>query len=191
MKRKEIYRQTVHILYGLLIAGLVFYLERIEASILLLVILVIGFLLSQINKSKKNIPVITDLLCLCEREYHLLVSPGLGPLQSTIGSLFVVVLFDTRIAFISVLTLTFGDSLSALTGFYFGRHLLPWSGHKTVEGTMACFLASFLVCVLFVPYAIAVILGLTAALIESLAVRFDDNVLIPLAVGCVLWLLGF
>ncbi len=189
MKRRELSRQIVHILYGLFVSALIMALPRMFSAAILSALLVSGFFLSNLLKSGRNMPVVSSFLFACEREYHLIVRPGLGPLQFTLGSLLSLLLFGPWIAFLSVLVLTFGDSFSTLIGVFFGKTPLPWSKKKTYEGSLACFAASFLVSFLFIPLHLSLAVALAASLIESLSTRFDDNILIPLAVGGLLWLL--
>jgi len=189
MKRRELSRQAVHILYGLFVSALILALPRDVVVLVLSFFLVSGFFLSNHLKAGNHIPLVSRFLFACEREYHLLVRPGLGPLQFTLGSLLALLLFGPWISFLSVLVLTFGDSFSTLVGIFFGKNPLPWSKKKTFEGTLACFIASFLVSFLFLPLSLSLAVALAASLIESLSTRFDDNILIPLAVGGLLWLL--
>lgn len=189
MKRRELSRQAVHILYGLFISALILALPMSFSAAILSALLVFGFLLSCYLKEGNRIPLVSHFLHACEREYQLIVRPGLGPLQFTLGSLLALLLFGPWLAFLSVLVLTFGDSFSTLVGVYFGRNPLPWSKKKTFEGTLACFAASFLVSYLFLPIKLSILIAFAASLIESLSTRFDDNILIPLAVGGLLWLL--
>ena len=189
MKRRELSRQAVHILYGLFVSALILALPLMFSAAILSALLVSGFLLSHYLKGGNHIPVISRFLHACEREYQLIVRPGLGPLQFTLGSLLALLLFGPWIAFLSVLVLTFGDSFSTLVGVFFGKNPLPWSKKKTFEGSLACFAASFFVSSLFLPLTLSVIIAFSASLIESLSTRFDDNILIPLAVGGLLWLL--
>ena len=189
MKRREFSRQVVHMLYGLFISALILALPMSLSAAILFFLFVFGFLLSHYLKAGRHVPLVSRFLFACEREYQLVVRPGLGPLQFTLGSLLALLLFGPGIAFLSVLVLTFGDSFSTLVGVFFGKNPLPWSKKKTFEGSLACFAASFFVCLLFIPIKLSIVIALAASLIESLSTRFDDNILIPLAVGGLLWLL--
>ena len=189
MKRRELRRQTVHILYGLFISALIISLSKLSGVILLLVLFVAGFFLSNVLRSGRSIPFASHFIKHCEREYHLIVRPGLGPLQFTFGALLSLLLFGREIAFISVLVLTFGDSFSTLIGVYFGRVVLPWSKKKTLEGMLACFLASLCISVFLLPLKLAVLVSFVTCVLESFSTRFDDNILIPLGVGVLLWFL--
>lgn len=181
-------RQAVHIIYGLFIAGLIFSMSRLSCLVSLSFLFLAGFFLSNVLRSGRTVFLISSFISACEREYHLLVRPGLGPLQFTLGSFVCLLLFGRDIAFISVLALTFGDSFSTLIGVYFGRHVLPWSGKKTFEGMFACFFASFFVGFFFLPFPLALFVAFMTSLLESFSTRFDDNIIIPFGVGVVLWL---
>jgi dolichol kinase len=85
------------------------------------------------------------------------------------------------------------DTAAALYGRRFGKHRFF---QKSLEGTGA-FFVSALVLLLFMPhagnfpveYTIGAIAALVGAVVESasIALRFDDNLSIPLSIGGVMW----
>lgn len=100
-------------------------------------------------------------------------------------------------ALIAIYTLAIADPLSAVVGITWGRHrIVPG---KSVEGSSAFLIATgaiaFAVLTWAVPEAAlaarvqaALLIAVLAAVCESLPLRIDDNLTIPLAVGFVGWL---
>ena len=97
-------------------------------------------------------------------------------------------LFNKDIAIISLTFLIFGDIFSKLFGLAFGRHKIF---NKTLEGTLA-----YCGCVLIVgfilyhsldiPWAILVIGGITAPLVELFSFNLNDNFTVSLISGTVM-----
>ena len=109
-----------------------------------------------------------------------------------VATLFIWAKNDRVLYLISILLLTFADAAAALVGKRFGAHRYPTiGGHKSLEGSLA-FLTVAVACI-YVPLALssnvdagaALLLALTVALlltiIEAIASRGLDNLLIPLA----------
>jgi len=108
----------------------------------------------------------------------------LGPVTMALGVLFALVMFPPVAACVGVFALAFGDGIASLAGKLFGRKKIPYTGGKTFEGSIACFLAvavsSF--AVLHDPLK-ALAVALLAMLIEVLPLKDYDNLFIPIAIG--------
>jgi dolichol kinase len=98
------------------------------------------------------------------------------------------VLFPFEVAVAGVLAVTVGDSMSTLYGVHVGRIKL-WGG-KSVEGSLACFVFTYVCVLAFVGSEIALPAAVLATLIESIP-RVNDNFAVPMGVGLGLVLLGF
>lgn len=180
-KSREIVRKLVHILYGLSIALLFSVAGKAESAFILLFVLFSGFLLSELALKRVRLPALCDVLEICDRDHHLRIRPGLGPLRFTLGALITRGVFPARTAIASVLLLTFVDAASALVGMHHGKLRIPWSKKKTIEGTVAGFVAGMVAVLPLLHWKLAAIAAATAALVESLDI--DDNVPVPLAAG--------
>lgn len=108
----------------------------------------------------------------------------LGPVTLGIGALLALVLYPEPAASIAIYALAFGDGLSSLVGKAFGSIRIPFTGGKSVEGSLTCFLA-----VLCSAYAVtgdaprsALIAGI-ATVTEALPSKDADNILLPTVVG--------
>jgi len=108
--------------------------------------------------------------------------------------LLTILSFPKIVAVTAIYILAIADPLSAIIGIKFGKH--PWSKGKTLEGSGAFFISTFL-CILItfgstLQYSVAVfILALFAAIIitlfEAIPIRIDDNLTIPLFSAATLW----
>ncbi len=99
------------------------------------------------------------------------------------GSLVCILLYSKDIAVASIAVLVIGDSVAAIVGKAIGKHRIYRK--KTLEGYLACLLASFGICILILPLPIAVPGALGAATTELLS-RFNDNFSIPVITGAVM-----
>jgi dolichol kinase len=186
-------RQFIHMLSGVVL-GLLLYLgilNKITAPILFL----IGSLICWRCKQNR-IPVIYSFLRYFEREKDLEKFPGKGALFFLGGATLVILLFPKDIALASILILAFGDSVSHLVGRY-GSIKHPFNSKKYVEGSVAgavvAFIAAFVILNNPIEAGLAAVLamfveGLNIELWEK---KVDDNLLVPLVSGVVIWVLRF
>lgn len=106
-----------------------------------------------------------------------------------IGSLITITIFPKDIAVLSLLFASFGDTFAALYGKKFGK-IRIWN--KTLEGSIAGFLACVLVSLFFpdIPDIIKYSGAFAAMLIELLPIRIDDNLRIPLFSGFIMLIIS-
>lgn len=186
----ELKRQLFHILLGAAIVVLLM-LEFINKEIILAAI-IIGLVLSYLSK-KARVPLIYDLLELFERKEVLDKFPGKGLIFYLIGSYIVLLLFPKDIAMASIMVLALGDSISHLFGLHFGKTKHPLSKTKLLEGTIAGFIAGFIGALFFVGLLEAFFASLAAMVAEAVEIRIgaeqvDDNLIVPLVAGSIIWL---
>jgi phytol kinase len=113
-------------------------------------------------------------------------------------------IWQPQYAAIGILVMTWGDGLAALVGQKFGRHPYEIFGNKkSWEGSLTMAGASFVVTCSILGItegwtpevaAIAVVVAISATLLETLSVYGIDNLTVPigsgaLAYGLVVWLL--
>ncbi len=131
----------------------------------------------------KNVFIISKITVLASRDRDI----GrfvLGPITLAVGAMLALMLYPAPAAAIAVYALAFGDGLSSLFGKLFGETVLPYTGGKTFEGSLICFLAVFLISYhLLGSLQGAVLLAATATLLEALPVSDLDNIFIPMGVG--------
>ena len=109
-----------------------------------------------------------------------------GPITLAIGALIAVLIFDPLQAKIAIFALGIGDSFSSLIGKAFGRLPMPFSGGKSVEGSMCCFasvlLSVFMLTGKFIP---SCIVAFVTTVTEFWPTKDWDNILIPIVAGIV------
>ncbi len=111
--------------------------------------------------------------------------PYYGAFSFYLGSALTLALFPAQAA-LAIAVLAVHDSVSTLVGVHFGRHKLPYNKNKSIEGTASGFVAAFAACLMLTDIFTALIAALAGALIESLPLRLDDNITIPIGVALAL-----
>jgi len=186
--RSEIPRTFFHILGGLLLASIGYFIHPPANKILLGAIFamalgseMIRLLIPRVNELVKT--VIGPFMRPHEDK-------GLTGAPAFTGGVFLAfLLFHPATALAAMVPLVFGDRAGLLVGKSVGR--ISFKG-KTLEGCLACLTVSLLVYVLLARvwpdvFGYSWIVLFSAALIGTLAEAlprpFDDNLTIPLAVG--------
>ncbi|HSA59619.1 MAG TPA: SEC59/DGK1/VTE5 family protein [bacterium] len=114
-----------------------------------------------------------------------------------IAVLLTIISFPKPISLIAISTLALADPMASIVGIKFGRH--PLAPNRTLEGSLAFFAASLL-CAFFVLFRVAdvawpaalgisLMVSLAVTVFETLPVKLDDNLTIPLFVGFTGWIL--
>ncbi|MBI5884478.1 hypothetical protein HZB89_00080, partial [archaeon] len=139
--KKELTRQGLHLLLGLIVIYFLLAFGRAETLMLASILLLGGTLVGFAVKKNFRPGFIYALLKHAERSEEKKV-PGKGPLTFIVGVLLALSLFPSKIALGALIVLVFGDSFSTLVGKKFGKTKLP--AGRSLEGTLAGVLASFL-----------------------------------------------
>ncbi len=187
----EFRRQTMHILLGLLIIFLALFDSNFTVWLLFFA-LIFGFFLSFLQ-AKFNFKIFALILDRFEREKYKRRFPFRGTLFFLVGGLLALKLFSFNIALASIAILTFADSVSHLVG-KFGNKKNPLDQRKNIEGTLIGIVTGTIAASFFVPLVWAFLASLAAMIAETLSFKLqeedvDDNVIIPLVAGTVIFLL--
>jgi dolichol kinase len=173
---KEVKRQVIHAIAGLVLLAVLFLYGRDVLIYLSFGLLVIGSILINLHTFKKKNKIYELLYNELERPNAPFA--GWAPAWYLIGVILIATfLKDPNQIAASIWILAIGDSTSTIIGRK-GTHKLPYNKKKTVEGTVSFILFS-LVSFIFVG-KIAIPISIAAALAESLPIKIDDNVLIPI-----------
>jgi phytol kinase len=114
----------------------------------------------------------------------------LGPITLGLGALLSLLLYPNPAASIAIYALAFGDGFSSLVGKTFGSIRLPYTGGKSLEGSLTCFVAVLASSwVLTSRIAESLVLALFATLVEAAPTKDFDNIILPVAVGAAATLL--
>ena len=179
----ETRRQVFHLMLGNVLALLVLLVLREKSVYFIGTCLFIGIIIAKAMHQKIHIPVFAWFIKHFERENSF---PGRGVLHFFLGIFLASIFFDYRILFLSILVLAYGDSFSTVVGKGFGRVKI-WND-KTLEGSLAAFAAGFSICAFYLAWPVAVLVAAISALAELLA-PIDDNLVIPLLSGLVIYIL--
>lgn len=188
----EIGRQLIHIFIGILIISILLLIDKPIVLTILLVFFLLAIILSILSIYFK-IPFLTGILSDFERD-HNKQFPGKGFIFFLAGAMLVIKIFSQDIALISLVVLTFGDSVSTLAGFFGGQYKRdPFNKYKSIYGTLLGILVAFLIGMLFVNPIESFIASFFGMLAEAISIKLgeqeaDDNLIVPLAAGTALYI---
>lgn len=180
----ELRRQFAHICFGVIILWAIHF-DLLGTSTLLF-ILILLFLLLYLIKRGVRVYLLYPILTFFERKKHLEKYPGRGLFFFLLGVMLTQIFFPNKqILIASISVLVVGDAVTNLAGRNFGKIKNPLNTKKTVEGTLAGILFSFLVLTLFYSWPIALQSAVIAMIVEIPNIKIlgfpvDDNLLIPL-----------
>jgi len=177
---KELFRQLIHLIFGLCIAGMVMAIGRTNSVMVLAGGLFIGVVLVDRILMGHRVPVFSDLVEFGDRGDSL---PGRGALYFAVSGMTCVILFPVVISVPALVTLSVLDSVTTIIGRRFGRTRI-YNG-KSWEGTIAGIIVTILVLLPFLTLPGAVVVAIVAGVIELIS-PVDDNLVIPVAVCVVL-----
>ena len=184
---KEEKRQIVHILLFLL-AFLLKYLSRWQTIILLcLLLFVVLFIIPRLRAK-------SHLYRFTERKYSR------GAVSYFLILLVLVLIFPLHIVAVSWAILALGDGTATLFGRHFRAKELPWNKNKTYAGSLAFIIFGSLGAFILLKWMVPEISGnqafflglkttIVAAIVESLPLKFDDNVSVAIASAVTLYFL--
>ncbi len=176
-KEDERARQAVHACVGLSVCLMIWLLGIEETSHAVLIATCIGILIIHLILMGFKLPYVDKLLDKFERGGVL---PGEGSLYYALGVLFTLGLLrgDSYAAISVIVILALGDAFATYIGTNFGNHKLPWNRSKTAEGSIS-FAATAMLALLILPTAATIWVVVLAAIVESLPMKLDDNITLP------------
>ncbi|WP_292392636.1 diacylglycerol/polyprenol kinase family protein [Methanoculleus sp. UBA303] len=180
----ETFRQTVHLLMGLLGAGIILRLNDREAFIFASAALVVMFLLCDAFTRGHDVPVISQVFDETERRGKV---PLKGGIAYAAGALFCLAVFGREYTAVGLVTVGVLDSVSTLAGLRFGRHTIR--GKKSLEGTLAGIAAAALALAFLIPWWAAAVVAGVAGIVEAYS-PVDDNVAVQVSSCLTLALMG-
>jgi dolichol kinase len=113
----------------------------------------------------------------------------MGPVTLGIGALLALLFYPSPAASIGIYAVAFGDGFASLTGKLFGVLRPRFLCGKSVEGSLACFVAVFIAAYrVSSSVRIAFVAAFTATAVEALPLADYDNLALPVTVGLVVQL---
>ena len=191
-RKSELLRKAFHFLIALVpsLAGI----NRYFTLILLASGTLAYGLMEYLRRRGMSIPLVSHLTVAASRRRDM----GrfvLGPVTLGLGAFLPLLLYPLPVASIAIYALAFGDGTASLAGKFVGRIRPPFLFGKSLEGSMACFLGTFISVWLYTINSgsgnifIALLAACTAVVTELIPLRDWDNIIIPMAVGAVVWFL--
>ncbi len=115
-----------------------------------------------------------------------------GTTYTLMGCTIIVIFFPKHIGIPAILFNVFGDMVATVIGKSIGR--IKIFHDKTLEGSIACFIAMLFVVIwaqwkLQLPFLVGLSGALTGTFIELVSLKINDNLSIPIISGVVMWFL--
>jgi phytol kinase len=147
-------------------------------------------LMEYLRLSGIKVPVISSLTNMASRSKDIGCFV-MGPITLGLGALLALLLYPSPAAAIAIYALAFGDGVASLAGKFIGNLRPAFLCGKSVEGSIACFIAVFISAyVVSGSVHISVMAAFTAMAIEALPLEDYDNLAIPVTVGMVVQLVS-
>jgi len=187
----EVGRKSVHLFFGTLFILSAVFIGTEFTFFVAVACLVGGVIVSDMIKQGMSFPFFSLAVELFERDYEK-HWPGKGAIMFFAGTSIMIyfalyVLQAPEIIALALVPLVFGDGFATIIGVKYGKHKIVKG--KSLEGTLAGFIASALVLSLFLFPAGFKILAVAggAMLVELLPI--DDNLTIPITSGLILYIM--
>ena len=190
-RRAELIRKALHFLIAF--APVLAAVNKIFTLVLLAIGIIAYMVMECLRQRGKTIPLVSHLTVAASRRRDM----GrfvLGPVTLGLGAFLPLLFFPLPAASIAIYALAFGDGTASLAGKFFGRIRPSFLLGKSLEGSLACFLGTFISAWLYTVHTgnksiiTALAAACTAAVAELLPLKDWDNALIPMAVGLAVWL---
>lgn len=183
----ELIRKTIHMLIALVppLAAL-----NLQMTVMMLAGGVLFYTWAEVQRLHgKRVAVVSMLTTSASRvrDRDKLV---LGPVTLGVGAMLALLLYPQPAAAMAIYALAFGDGLASLVGKVFGKIELPYTGGKTIAGSLTCFISVLMVAAGILPsYGAAMTVAFSATVLEMFPTRDMDNIILPTGVGLITMLL--
>ncbi|MCP8308572.1 MAG: phosphatidate cytidylyltransferase [archaeon] len=182
LKQINLFRLSVHF-SGFFIPFITIVIDLFYTFIIITIVTIL-YCISEYLRTRKShgLPIIRKITLLAskDRETNNFI---LAPFYFALGILMALTIFKSSIGFASIEIVALGDSSARLFGKLIGHTRLPFNKMKTFEGSIFCFIFSWLGASLFVPPSIAILGALIGSIVESLPLPIDDDLTMPIASG--------
>ena len=185
---KEVFRKSIHLCSSLIPFFLAaFYWYTIFGLITVVILYYFCELARLEGHPVPLISLITETAARQRDEYKFV----LGPVTLVFGILLAALMLPLPCARVGIFALAFGDGLASLAGKLFGRIKIPFTGGKTLEGSLTCFTAVFIsTYIISRQPLVSLLVAFVTMIIEMLPLGDWDNLIIPLATGSLYMLLA-
>jgi dolichol kinase len=179
-------RKLIHI-SSLIVLPIEMMLGR-EITLVLISSITTVYALSEIFRlNKLGFPLIQSITTCCSEDKSLEHFVA-EPVYFSAGLLLLLLFFPQTSFYLGSVALILGDGFAGLVGKKFGRNKIFYNKQKTVEGSLACFFATFFASIFIINFVNALIISVIATWIESMLSKYE-NLLLPLTIGFISWLI--
>jgi len=185
---KVLLRKLVHI-SGALILPVRWYMGLQVTQIVIIGLAMLYLLSEALRLGGKELPFFTWLTRTGAYDTEQ-VGVVETPLWFAAGVFTTLSFFPFKHALIGVITLAVGDSVASLVGLSTKwRHPIPYNTSKSFEGTLAGITSAFIMCTFFTDPVASMVGCVAGMLVESLSLKLNDNVTIPISAATVVYAL--
>ena len=105
------------------------------------------------------------------------------------GALLTYIIFEQKIAGISLIVMSFSDAMAAIIGVGFGKTKVL---NKSLEGSFAFYITTFIILYIFkIPLIVSLFVSALATITELVEIpKINDNISIPVTVALLLTICG-
>lgn len=186
--RIEVLRKGIHLLIALVPTAAGIVGNRSMLALLAVGTMIYAFC-ETLRMAGKTVPLVSRVTSLAARHRDA-GKFVLGPVTLGIGAMLALMLYPNPAASIGIYTLAFGDGLSSLVGKLFGTVRLPFTGGKSLEGSMTCFIAVFVSAFALSGKALpSAAIAAIATITEAMPLKDLDNIVLPIVAGGFTYLL--
>lgn len=182
--KNEIVRESIHAsgFFVPLIAAML----GIFPTALLISMTTLLYALSEVERMERtSFPVVSSVTRAAATQQEL-YEFATAPIFFALGILLTLLLFPSPVSSVAIAAFALGDSMASLLGGTFGKRALPFNKAKTFEGSVSCFFFAFFAGIYFINPAFALLAAAATAIVESLPLPLNDNLMTPLLTGLVL-----
>jgi len=180
------WRRVFHATNGLTLAGILAFVAPPRMWVALALAGILSILLA-LDLARFQLPALNRAFF---RVFRPIASPreAAGPASSTwyvLGAVLTVILFPPDIAVPAILVLALADPAASYLGRRWGRR--PF-GTGTVEGSLVFFVVAASVLAFHLDPVTSIVVAAGTALAERTRWPLDDNLVVPLTVGILIWI---
>lgn len=153
-----------------------------EFTLFLIFLIALIYTIAEICRINKiSFPIIQDITLMCTEQKNL-NRFVMRPIYTAIGIFLLLLFFPKTSFYLGTIAVIIGDGFAGLVGRRFGRNKIFYSKEKTIEGSLACLVTTFLFSIFFTNPLFALIIAIITTFIESIPMK-EENLILSLSVG--------
>lgn len=169
-------RQTIHILIGIAVIALAYFVGVENTLEILVFLFIMGLMISNAKTLGFKNRLIDSILREVERGAKI---PGNGAITMFAGMILILSLTPPLYAIALISILAIGDGFSTIIGKK-GEVKLPWNDHKTWYGLISFVVFSSIPAFSFLGFK-GIAYALALGMVETIGLDIDDNLLISVS----------